>query len=441
MNKLASLNISELSTLWKQANGDMLQYFQDNPEKLKEKKERDARKKKAKEKKASIELADLWGRELAKEAAFGVKIPNVVTPEIVQRVAQAAGPAKKTLKLTNLSKGLLAAGAGYGVAKASKKPEEKTASFKDVAEAVSAHGPALKNMATAAGSTIRRGVEGAGKVVGGIKDPLSRNAAAGAMIGGVGKGVEGFIDPKENPYTGEKQRIRTALRKGFGGAAGGAATGALLAGGVSKLSSVTIPPATVGRLKAKGLQAAAGASQAVGATLGYSAGKRQKDRGERHSFGAGRLLSMALPGGAGYQAGRAIGHSSVTDKREKSKEAAGLPGLGNIGSMVRNFAGQAGSVANKAFDAAAPTLRKGIGALGSSTMGQAAAGGAMGGAALGAAKGLVAPGTGPNGQKNSRLGAMTRGAVRGAAVGGTLGAGAKAALPRVQSFAAQRLKV
>lgn len=63
---MAGAGISALAkNFMKQANGDMLQYYQDHPEKLKEKQKRDAKK----EKKASqdaVAVVESWAQELAR---------------------------------------------------------------------------------------------------------------------------------------------------------------------------------------------------------------------------------------------------------------------------------------------------------------------------------------------------------------------------------------
>jgi hypothetical protein len=69
----------------------------------------------------------------------------------------------------------------------------------------------------------------------------------------------------------------------------------------------------------------AGFDDAIGAAVGYSYGKKQKDRGEEHSFGAKQVGSLLLPGGLGYQAGRGLAHSvdhkkKDDDKKEHSKK-------------------------------------------------------------------------------------------------------------------------
>ena len=481
-NEMKDLSVDELSTVIKEANGDMLQYFQDHPEKLKEKQKRDAAKSKekkaseekktslvgdtargaakggavgaavgaaingahnrgamhaalkdsaikasphakeiaseagnlkalatgvgmgrgirkglkyglpagaalgaikhfSKKKEASLEaVAEQWGRELAKEAAFGVKIPHAVTPEMFAQVA-AAG--KKSYKLTNLSKGILTGGAALAAKKALTKkkeaPQEKTAApdfsklVGSAARLVEKHGPGARAVAGKAGKAAYNGVKNVGTRIGNIKDPITKGVAAGSAIGGIGGAAQGFLDPKEDPFTGKKKRLQSAYRKGMAGAVSGA-----LVGSVSpymKTSSVALLE-----------KAAAG------------------------------LTGL---GGIGAMAGNFVKSMAPTAKKA----------MGAAAPMAQKALGAAKPMAQKAMAAAKPMVQQGAKALGGASMGQAAAVGAGAGAALGAAKGAIAPGVGANGQKNSRLGGMARGAVGGAAVGGALGAGAKAGLP------------
>lgn len=98
-------------------------------------------------------------------------------------------------------------------------------------------GKKAKGVAENVGRKARDTVGGAASRLSNIKDPIARGAAIGAATGGVSGGVQGFLDPKENPATGEKHRLRTAFRKGLAGAAAGAPTGALF-GAMQKSSSV-----------------------------------------------------------------------------------------------------------------------------------------------------------------------------------------------------------
>lgn len=63
-----------------------------------------------------------------------------------------------------------------------------------------------------------------------------------------------------------------------------------------------------------------GIDDAVGAAVGYHYGKKQKDRGEEHSFGGKQVASLFLPGGIGYQAGRGAAHAMTHKKNDDKKE-------------------------------------------------------------------------------------------------------------------------
>lgn len=383
---MAGAGISALAkNFMKQANGDMLQYYQDHPEKLKAKQERDAKK----EKKAYLGPENVLGAGLGYVAgkaqkkrgethSFGGKqvasllIPGAVGYQAARYVAHNTGDEhKKSKKEKKASADAIAVADAWGreLAKTAgmsfNKVNEASKMVGRISRLWEKHGPAVKQMAGAAGKKVHEGVKNVGSRLGNIKDPITRGAATGVAIGGVGGAAQGFLDPKENPYTGEKQRLRTAFRKGLSGAASGAVQGGLI-GSMGKTSSV----------------------------------------------------------------------------KSLEKAAAGVvPGLGAMGAAAGNFVRSMGSTAHKALNSATPALRSGISTLGKSTMGQAAGAGAVGGAALGAAKGLVAPGRDANGQQRSRLGAMAGGAAKGAAGGAAMGAGAKAALPHVQNFAAKKLAV
>jgi hypothetical protein len=62
------------------------------------------------------------------------------------------------------------------------------------------------------------------------------------------------------------------------------------------------------------------AVQGAGGAVGYHAGKAQAGRGEKHTFGGKQIAgALFLPGGLGYQAGRAAGHS-IHAKGDSTKE-------------------------------------------------------------------------------------------------------------------------
>ncbi len=74
-----------------------------------------------------------------------------------------------------------------------------------------------------------------------------------------------------------------------------------------------------------------GVDDIAGGLLGHDRGKKQKERGEKYNFGGKQLAAVLLiPGGAGYQVGRAIAHGSDDGKRSKktASTAGELAGLG-----------------------------------------------------------------------------------------------------------------
>lgn len=179
-----------------------------------------------------------------------------------------------------------------------------------------------------------------------IKDPIARGAAVGGVVGGVGGAAQGFLDPKENPVTGEKQRLRTAFRKGLAGAAQGASTGAIY-GGIQKSSSV----------------------------------KKLASAMEKHALGMQGIGSMAKNFVA-----------SAKPMAQKAMTAA-MPhvqqGVKALGNASMGQAAGAGAVAGGALGAAKGLVAPGKDAQGNtkSRIGGAlkgAVGGAAGGAALGA---------------------------------------------------------
>lgn len=56
--------------------------------------------------------------------------------------------------------------------------------------------------------------------------------------------------------------------------------------------------------------------QIIGGAIGYGKGKEQAARGEHHTFGGKQIASLILPGGIGYQAGRAMGHNKYREESE-----------------------------------------------------------------------------------------------------------------------------
>lgn len=80
-------------------------------------------------------------------------------------------------------------------------------------------------------------------------------------------------------------------------------------------------------------------SQGVGGYLGYRYGKMQKARGEKHTFGAKQVGSLLIPGGAGYQVGRALAHSADPQPKSKVKKsgASGAAIGAMMGSQLKHF--------------------------------------------------------------------------------------------------------
>jgi hypothetical protein len=67
-----------------------------------------------------------------------------------------------------------------------------------------------------------------------------------------------------------------------------------------------------------------GADDLVGGAIGYHYGKKQRKRGEEHTFGVPQVASAFVPGGLGYQFGRYLGHNDRdtvkgSDKEKKSE--------------------------------------------------------------------------------------------------------------------------
>jgi len=59
----------------------------------------------------------------------------------------------------------------------------------------------------------------------------------------------------------------------------------------------------------------------VGGAIGYNQGKKQRARGEEHTFGPGQVAATVfVPGGAGYQLGRFAGHNTKDKKKDEKKK-------------------------------------------------------------------------------------------------------------------------
>lgn len=63
-----------------------------------------------------------------------------------------------------------------------------------------------------------------------------------------------------------------------------------------------------------------GPDQVVGGLIGYSKGRQQAERGEKHTFGGKQLASVLIPGGLGYQVGRAIGHNGSHHEKKANQQ-------------------------------------------------------------------------------------------------------------------------
>ena len=84
-------------------------------------------------------------------------------------------------------------------------------------------------------------------------------------------------------------------------------------------------------------EAYVGADDIVGGAIGYHYGKKQKERGEKHTFGVPQAAgSVFIPGGLGYQVGRYLAHSDPETKRGKVKKSSILSPLGGAAGVARN---------------------------------------------------------------------------------------------------------
>lgn len=207
--------------LAKEANGDMLQYFKDNPEKLKEKQERDAKK----EKKAGL------GNAVSKAGGWAVKNPGKALG-VVAGAGAVAGAAD------TLRTGIPIAREEMRKVKKAGLAEEGSKLIGKAGKLWVKHGPEVKRVAGKAGQAAQNTVKRIGEGIGKIENPVSRGAAAGATVGGIAGAIQGGISPDRDPYTGQKKRLKTMLSKGVAGAATGAATGGIT-GAMHKSSSVS----------------------------------------------------------------------------------------------------------------------------------------------------------------------------------------------------------
>lgn len=135
-------------------------------------------------------------------------------------------------------------------------------------------------------------------------------AAPGAAPAAAGSVSPNFLQRLRNRFSGT-------------GSGAGAAGEAIHAGG-PYMGQVKI--ASIGQYIEKlamQKRAFAGLDDIPGLAVGLHFGNKQRERGEEHDFGAPQLGSLLLPGGLGYQVGRAIGHSNKPkeDKEKKANQA------------------------------------------------------------------------------------------------------------------------
>lgn len=333
--------------LAKEANGDMLQYFQDNPDKLKEKRERDAKK----DKKAYVEK-DLIPGGLADKESYKKFDPKKVRQGAkVEMEHTNSKPIAREIASDHLTE-------DKGYYKKLKKMEKNSGAGDKVVERAAQlwakHGPAVKAGVRTVGNKAHDVAKGIGTRIGKIENPIGRGAAAGATLGGIAGGVQGLVSPDRDPYTGEKKRLKTMLTKGLAGAATGGATGALT-GSMQKSSSV------------QKLETAM-AKSAAGLIGGGGLGSMAKNFVAQAKPMAQKAMSAATPH---VQAGM------------KALSGASMGQAAGVGAAAGGALGAAKGLVAPGRNAQGQTNSRVGGAL------KGAVGGAVGGAALGAgAKGL-----------------------------------------------------
>lgn len=472
------LSLEELEGLLKTgsaklANGDMLQYFQDHPEKLKEKQERDAKK----EKKAWSFPEDNAHHKLQKPPLTGcvVKKSSSKTEDNESSASDIKAEMEKDEKLSPQDKLKKAESMGRELAQ-----KEKSAALAfGAGKAIGALGNAAKAVGGAA-----KALPGAVKSApGGIGAFLKKDLQATKQQ--FSAGMKGQARPAlaKTPVPGIQHNAApvaapAAAKSGMGAGmkmglmAGGvaAAAGAGMAGhaamdkrqqqGVQKAASAEKVAVDFGKLKEPALKAvktvgtklhsgvkalggkinsihdpiikgtAAGAL--IGGVGGVATGAILPDKDEagkpqRSKTMMRRGIAGALSGAATGGITGAMQKSSSVKKLEAALEKNAL-GMAGIGSMAKNFVGSMKPVAQKAMAAAKPMAQQAMSAakpLVQKGLAQAAktpvAAGAIGGAALGAAGGFAAPQQG-----QSRMGSAFRGATTGGMAGAGLGMGAKA---------------
>lgn len=148
--------------------------------------------------------------------------------------------------------------------------------------------------------------------------------AAGANAlsqGRIADKAKHMVTRQNNPIFGQGARryaIESAYQTTRPGAAAAASAAAPVSGGGSAASSYRGGP-TMGQVKLSYV----GIDDLIGGVIGHHQGKKQSERGEGHTFGGKQIASaLLIPGGAGYQLGRYIGHNS--EKEKKAFSPAGL---------------------------------------------------------------------------------------------------------------------
>jgi len=123
----------------------------------------------------------------------------------------------------------------------------------------------------------------------------------------------GMKSTKDNP--GASTAVPTDDERAPGGTgAKYPAKGVLKTGGVKKTAMDYHQARAVGQAVGLG-------THLVGGAIGYQKGKEQHARGEKHTFGVPQgAAALFLPGGAGYQLGRYMGHNAAGGEKKKGKK-------------------------------------------------------------------------------------------------------------------------
>lgn len=132
-----------------------------------------------------------------------------------------------------------------------------------------------------------------------------------------------MVTRQNNPIFGQGARryaTESAYQTRPAQAAGAAAAAAPPVSGGGPASAPYRGGPTMGQVKL----GFAGIDDVIGGLIGHAKGKQQAERGEEHNFGGKQVASLLLPGGAGYQLGRYIGHNNSKKDKEKTASPAGL---------------------------------------------------------------------------------------------------------------------